>query len=49
MFFESDELEWIYWGDYIDGSDDTSILVSPKIEGNYRQCLEFWYHMTGNY
>ena len=47
MYFESDELEWLGGEYYVDGSDDTSLLVSPKIDGNFKQCLQFWYHMTG--
>lgn len=31
----------------INGQVDTSILKSPQINGNNKQCLEFWYYMYG--
>ena len=50
LFFESesdnDYYDYYYgWDSW--GSVDRSKLKSPKIDGNIKQCLQFWYHMYG--
>jgi len=40
IYFESDKFDIDYWID--DGKDKTA-LKSPKIDGNSKSCLGFWY------
>ena len=32
---------------YFDDDSETGQLKSPVIDGNIKQCLNFWYHMYG--
>ena len=40
IYFETD---W-YWSGY----NELSRLMSPRVDGNVKQCFEFWYHMFGS-
>lgn len=44
IYFESDKFEIDYW---INDGVDVTRIKSPFIDGNKKQCLEFWYHMNG--
>lgn len=46
MYFESEKFEIDYW---VNDGFDITLLKSPIIDGNKKQCLEFWYHMNGKY
>ncbi|CAF0741635.1 unnamed protein product, partial [Brachionus calyciflorus] len=48
IFFESeDDYYDYYWWGGSSGSRDRSKLISPNINGNLKQCLQFWYYMYG--